>query len=81
MFKYRFIHRIKSDDYLIQRKNWLGQWRYVRFIDDIRAELPVGILVSDKDKGKLLKRVLVAYNIGINTTLLEYPLLIMKRQG
>lgn len=81
MFKYRFIYRARTNDYIIQRKNWLGLWRYVRFIDDIRAELPVGILVSDKDKGKLLQRVLVAYNVGINTTLLEYPSLTMKRQG
>lgn len=81
MFKYRFVHRTKYDDYLIQRKNWLGLWRYVSFIEELTVELPIGILVSGKDKDKLLNRVLVAYNIGINTTLLEYPTLIMKRQG
>jgi hypothetical protein len=81
MFKYRFIHRTKHNDYLIQRKNWLGFWSNVRFIEDLSVELPVGILVYDEDKDKLLNRVLVAYNLGRDTILLEYPTLIMNRQG
>jgi hypothetical protein len=78
MLKFRFIHRVKRGDYLIQKRSWLGTWRYAEYVTSFREGLTVTSYYCDRDKEKLLENFLKAYNVGRETTLLEYPMLVMR---
>jgi hypothetical protein len=79
MLKFRFVHRVKRGDYLIQKRSWLGTWHYAEYVTSFSSEgFADTSCYCDGDKEKLLETFLKAYNVGRETALLEYPMLVMR---